>query len=231
MSKVRISTAAKQAIKIYLSLFRYWKILLAVHVVSYLGTEALSWEQDRVLSSGREDLMPIFLVFSGSIVAEIFFTTAWVVVVAHAIRQLLSNSKFESHFIEDFNSALVEATRSLARVLRWLPVFILPAFVKFIRLSFVPFVVIDQPAYKRGEVDALNESERLAKRHFWKVLLVLILTLALPSLPSIAFQSENISLASRPLLSITWSVFEFFASLISTAFLFCFYRELKNAYL
>lgn len=228
MKKIKLVKAFKDSIAIYPKLFSYWKILIAVHILSFLATEAFSWEQDRVLGSGREELMPIFLIFAGSILVEIVFTTAWVIAVTHAVRSIESKKNFETNVFQDFNAALIEATRSLARVLRWIPVFIVPGLVKFIRLTFVPFIVVDQPAYKRGSIDALNESERLIKTHFWKILFALVLALGLPSLPGLFLEGENISLASRPSLSITWSVFEFFTSLLATVFLFSIYRQLAT---
>ncbi len=227
-SKIGIIRAGRSAVQIYPRLLTYWKLLAFVHIASYLASEALAWQQEAVLQSGKEDLPAIFAVFAGSALVDIFFATAWIIVVARTAQAVLINREASAGLFSDLNSALIESTRSMARSLRWLPVFAVPGLVKFVRLTFVPFVVVDQAAYKEGSVDALNESERLTKNRFWKVVIALVISTVLPSVPALLFHAENISLASQPGLSITWSVFEFFTSLLATAFLYCLYRQLVS---
>jgi hypothetical protein len=224
--KVKLTAAVKDSIRMYPKLLKYWPLLVAVHVLGYLGSELFSWQQEEVLSSGREDLLPIIAVFSGAVIIDIVFTTAWIIAVVSTAHAVASDR--ESRFFSYLNQALIESVRSLARMLRWFPLFIIPGIVKFIRLTFVPYVVADDPVYHEGSVDALDRSEALVKRRFWLVLFALLLSTLLPALPSLVFQGENISLASRPGLSITWSVFEFFTGLLATAFMFCVYRQLAN---
>ncbi len=214
--------------RLYPQLFQFWPLLVAVHVASFLASEFMTWLQEAVLQSGREDLPAIFTVFAGSALLDILFATAWIIAVIRTVQAVVSQRPISSGIFTDFNSALIESIRSLARALRWLPVFGIPGVVKFVRLTFVPFVVADLSAYKKGSIDALNESERLTKNRFWFVVLALGLSAALPSVPGLLFHSENISLASHPGLSITWSVFEFFTSLLATAFLYCVYRQLVS---
>ena len=228
LHKVGIWAAGKSAFRLYPRLFAHWKILLAVHAASYLASEVLTWQQEVVLQSGREDLPAIFAVFAGSAVVDILFATAWIITVARAAQSVLSNRQLTNGILSDLNAALIESTRAMARALRWLPLFVIPGLVKFVRLTFVPFVVVDHAAYKEGSVDALNESERLSKKHFWLVLIAIIIYGVLPSVPGLLLHAENISLASQPGLSITWSVFEFFVSLLATAFLYCLYRQLQQ---
>jgi hypothetical protein len=226
--KTGILTAARSAFQLYPRLLGYWKLLVVVHITSYLASEALAWQQESVLQSGREDLPAIFAVFAGSMLVNILFATAWIIAVVRTAQAVLTQRDSTSGFFTDLNRALIESVRSLARSLRWLPVFIIPGLIKFVRLTFVPFIVVDQAAYKEGSVDALNESERLTKKRFWFVLFALLISAVLPSVPGLLFHAENISLASRPIASITWSVFEFFTSLLATAFLYCLYRQLVS---
>lgn len=228
MSKAKISVAAVEALSLYPKTLKLWPALVFVHILAYLSSELFSWQREEVLSSGREELLPIISVFTGAILTDIVFTTAWILVVIRAILTLRSAQKYERSFLGDLNSALIESTRALARMIRWFPIFIIPGIVKFIRLTFVPFVVIDEPRYQQGAIDALNRSERLVKQRFWLVVLALFLSSLVPAFPSLLFQGENISLASRPVASITLSVFEFFTGLLATIFLYCFYRQLVN---
>lgn len=226
--RVSLRSALREAFAIYPKLFRYWPLLAAVHLAGFLSSEIAISQQEEVLQSGRENLPAIFMVFAGSAVVDILFATAWIVAVVHTIQAVLNNGSVAPDILKNLNAALIESVRALARSLRWLPVLIIPAVVKFVRLTFVPFIVADQAAYKEGAIDALNESERITKRRFWLILIALLLCAALPGIPALLLHAEHISLASRPGLSITWSVFEFFTSLLATAFLFCLYRQLVS---
>lgn len=221
-----IIQASRTAIGLYPMLFRHWRLLVVIHIVSFFASEVLTWQQEVVLQSGRENLPAIFAVFAGSALVDILIATTWIIIVARTIQAVLSERSVTNRIFSDLNAALIESVRAMARALKWLPVFVIPGLIKFVRLTFVPFVVVDQAAYKEGSVDALDESERLTKKRFWIVLIAIVISGVLPSVPSLLFHAENISLASRPGLSITWSVFEFFTSLLATAFMFCLYRQL-----
>jgi hypothetical protein len=53
--------------------------------------------------------------------------------------------------------------------------------MKWLKLSLVPFVVMLDPAYERGEKDALKESEALATGKFWILLFAFVLmTIVVP---------------------------------------------------
>lgn len=68
----------------------------------------------------------------------------------------------------------LESIRVAARVLLWILVFIIPGIIKQIRLSFVPFIVLLNPAYARGDIDALAESETRVKGHTWILFFVML---------------------------------------------------------
>lgn len=225
MSKPKIQLAALESLRVYPKLLRHFPLLALVHIISYLGAEMVTWQKEEVLSSGKENLLALFSIFAGAFITDIVFSTIWIIAVVRLIQKTSFSSSHSKKFISDLNYALIESIRALARMLRWLPLFILPGLIKLVRLSFVPFIVVDDPHYQKGSIDALNRSEELVKRHFWLVLFALLLSTLLPAVPGIVFQGENISLASTPMASITWSVFEFFTSLLATTFLYSFYRQ------
>ncbi len=76
----------------------------------------------------------------------------------------------------------MESIRVAAHVLLWLIVFIIPGIIKQIRFSFVPFIVLLNPAYAQGEIDALKESENRIKGHTWPLFFVLTLSVAFDAL-------------------------------------------------
>ena len=60
-------------------------------------------------------------------------------------------------------SFTLESLRSLGWVLLFLPLLIIPGLIKYLQYLFVPYVVLCDPKYQAGEVDALAQSARLMK--------------------------------------------------------------------
>jgi hypothetical protein len=57
----------------------------------------------------------------------------------------------------------LESLRALGLTLLYLPLLIIPGLIKYVQFLFVPFVVLCDRKYQRGQVDALAESKRLTK--------------------------------------------------------------------
>lgn len=72
-----------------------------------------------------------------------------------------------------------ESLRAIAVTLLWTMALILPGIFKYIRYFFVPYVVIADPAYERGERDALKYSDQLVKGSTWILFLVIIVLFGL----------------------------------------------------
>lgn len=69
----------------------------------------------------------------------------------------------------------VEGLRMTAYVILWSVAFVIPGIYKQVRYLFVPFVVLLDPHYQKGEVDALERSAELTKGVFgWLLGLFLI---------------------------------------------------------
>ncbi len=64
---------------------------------------------------------------------------------------------------KEFKPLTIENIRSLARMLLWSLLLLLPGLYQLIKLSFVSFVVLFDPRYRSGAVDALDESGQLTK--------------------------------------------------------------------
>lgn len=69
----------------------------------------------------------------------------------------------------------IESLRSLGVALIWFLLLIVPGVIKYIRYLFVPYIVVADPDYEAGRVDALNESERLSKGFFWPLLVIILI--------------------------------------------------------
>ena len=65
----------------------------------------------------------------------------------------------------EFSLIMIESLRSLAAVLWRIPLLILPALWELVRLVPVPYIVMFDSAYRRGEVDVLKASRSFFRRH------------------------------------------------------------------
>ena len=117
----------------------------------------------------------------GSLVVSVLspVVASLLVIYGDRLRDKVTLADFLHKFI---NAALIEQVRSLGKILSWSLLLIFPAFIKFLQLSFVTFVVALDPEYWRGSRDALIASTRTANRHLLSTSLWLLLLGLLPAL-------------------------------------------------
>ncbi len=70
---------------------------------------------------------------------------------------------------EKFELALIETLRAWGKTFLWCFVFIIPGLFKYIYYLLSPFVVFFSKKYEDGQVDALELSEKIAKKFFWRL--------------------------------------------------------------
>ncbi len=76
---------------------------------------------------------------------------------------------------EKFELSLIETLRAWGKTFLWCFLFILPGLIKFTYYLMAPFVVLFSKRYAAGEVDALDYSEELSKKFWWRLNLWLTL--------------------------------------------------------
>lgn len=96
----------------------------------------------------------------------------------------------------------LEGLRALGWILLWSLLFLLPGIYKYVRYSFVNAVVLLDPDYMSGKVDALEESHRLTEA-IWIQLLLLILVGGV-GVVFLEFQKEKYPAFAAPSLWFIW---------------------------
>jgi hypothetical protein len=71
-------------------------------------------------------------------------------------------------------SFFAEYLRMLAKILRWGILFLIPGFVRYAQLIFVPYIALFSKRYRNGEVDALQLSTSLVKGRLWTIMGILL---------------------------------------------------------
>ena len=79
------------------------------------------------------------------------------------IFSLIKKSENPWLFVRNFSQNLIEAMRAWGKSFMWSFLLIIPGIIKFAQYFFVPFVVCFDPNYQRGQVDALEQSQKISK--------------------------------------------------------------------
>jgi hypothetical protein len=121
-----------------------------------------------------------------------------------------------------WSQALREQMRATGSSLLWGLLFVIPGFIRYFQLLFVPMVTLAHPQYQSGDLDALKTSRKLVHQHWLKLLFLtflfaLVLPLMLSGFDEQKLFSENLvsavllsmleTLLSLVFLSVLWSFF------------------------
>jgi hypothetical protein len=102
------------------------------------------------------------------------------------IFSILTKSTLPFQFMKNFELALIEVLRAWGKSFLWSFLLIIPGLIRFAQYFFVPFVVCFDPAYQRGEVDALTRSQEISRgRTLWLIALLFLFDAALPLILSL----------------------------------------------
>lgn len=113
---------------------------------------------------------------------DLFEGVALILILSWGIPKVrdLTEAHFQQHPFQDnyLNSFLAEYLRLLANVLLWGLLLIIPGFLRYCRLIFVPYVALFARPYREGKVDALDLAAQLTKGRYKWILLLLLSTTA-----------------------------------------------------
>lgn len=176
-------------------LFRSFKIkpvffillLLLTAVSSQLMNSANVKLQEMIMS--REGISSEIWIYAGLQIVLTFLTEAIVFMAAVLTLSSFSQSRL---FWTHLNQLLIENLRSWGKILLGFICFIVPGLILFLRYLLVPFVVLFDPSYEQGQVDALEQSRNLySALTLPQWLALLALKLALPIAIALGFEEIN----------------------------------------
>lgn len=130
--------------------------------------------------------------------------------------------------IRNIDFAFRESLRAFGKSILWGFLLIIPGIYKAMKLSLTTFVVCLDPAYRKGEKDALQESELLTQGNLLKVFgLFCLFGVFIPLISSSlsAYKSFESSLSTAFALS---ALDAFFFLAWNTSLLFIFFKKLNK---
>ena len=210
---------------------RQWPLLVTLHILGFALEQILDQSQNQALSIGRENWSVLLPIFAGSAITELIMTNLWLIVVVITVREDLKDHSLVQAFeaiVDYFNATAIESVRAFASVLRWVPALLFPAFVRYIQLIFVPYIVVGIPAYREGKIDALACSRAISRGYFWLLTISLVLTLSIPYFLGNLVHGGNDSIFQNPGPALVWGILTLFINLYCTLFLFSIFEKLAT---
>ncbi len=129
-------------------------------------------------------------------------------------------------FASRLNLLFIESLRALGKTFSWSFLFIFPGLYKWVCYTFVPFVVMFDPDYQSGRVDALESSTQKVRFSFWKI--SLILTGFSVVVPLLFLSLDDYSVFwNTPLESLCLHIFKFGLTVLMASLLFRIWEK-KN---
>ncbi len=158
-------------------------IFLAV-LVSTLIDQALNKQIEIVIRSPDGLSNMIWLWGIASLASSLFFPLIITLLCSYTLVGF-PLSKLQL-LTEKFELVLIETLRAWGKTFLWCFIFIIPGLIKYTYYILSPFVVLFSKKYHDGEVDALEYSEILTKKFWWRLnIWIALFYLALPLILSI----------------------------------------------
>lgn len=215
----------------YLGLLRrFWVWLLALGILSLIFDE-LTMQIQRQLEQLDSPPMSLQLLLVLAALLWGLLTNAILVILASVgMEDSITRGGPTSALAVTHKNLVpltIELMRALGVSLCWSVLLIVPGVIKYIRFTFVPYIVLFDPAYQRGEVDALEKSERLARGRTWGLLLVMLAFMMFLLILNVLDQTFTQSFMENPVGTVLTQVFSQLGSLYFAVFLFAIYKSLN----
>ncbi len=206
-------------------------MLVSIHLAREVSLQLLNYVGARFQASGREETASLVLLVALNFFFEILWSAVWSFVLISATRAAIRDEPFWSErSATDFNQLLIEGVRSMASVVFRLPFLVVPGLIEILRLLFVPHVVLLEPLYAKGRVDALDRSRAAIRSKWGLVLLVTLVSLSLSLAVSLVTQGErgDAWLWEAPGLFFLSALLTLFINLVYEVFLVAVFLRLNH---
>lgn len=202
---------------------RSWFILLATHIGCEISHQYFTFITKRLAEHSSTAQIPATL---GDICVSLIEFVVLIMLIPQRVIELDHHrpaGSFWEFTFKHTKDVSVESIRSLAVSLLWFFLLIVPGVVKYVRYFFVPYVVVADPDYQKGQIDALEESERLVKGISWPLFIVIVI------LTVVEFQQQSLREKHLFISAPFWSMIEnvgFFAvNYYTNVWLFVLYQQ------
>jgi hypothetical protein len=224
----------RQALHISLRCFtpvlrRFWPWFITLAIIS-IGVEEYSYQFQRAIEG--LDSPPMLLV-AGVLFASLFWEVssgALVILLASlGTRDVLHQQKSSPTRLmtTTMMPLTIETLRSLGWALLWSFALLIPGLIRYIQYSFVPYIVLFDPRYENGELDALEHSRYLIRGHTGAIAGLIALYFVL--LSGFSLLVTGSSIFKNPVATLCSHGLYQLLSLMLSIFLYATYESLNQA--
>jgi len=141
-------------------------IFLAV-LVAALIDQSLNRKIELVIKSPEGLSNMIWIWGIASLASSLFFPLLISMLCSYTLSMAFTSKR--TLMKDKFELALIETLRSWGKTFLWCFVFIIPGLIKYTYYLMAPFVVMFSKEYEQGNVDALELSEKISKKFWWRL--------------------------------------------------------------
>lgn len=184
-----LKKATRQSSQLWVPLFLQSFIpLILLAVMDFLSDQMVEQLTSILKSHPHEELVITPVITLIQMTLYLFTSSVWLIVITRTLRSLhhieppsalevssdrLPQKQLEMpSFLIELNQLLIEQVRVFAAIIWRLPLLLVPAAIEFVRLCFVPMIVLIDGDYQKRRVDPLIESRKLSRGH-WTILSLL----------------------------------------------------------
>ncbi|MGE0631733.1 MAG: hypothetical protein AB7O96_04965 [Pseudobdellovibrionaceae bacterium] len=174
----------------------------------------------------RDSSSAIWPLGAISFIVSLLWPLLLLLVIAHAA----SDSPHSPWTLirSSFEQVCIESLRSWGKTLFWSLLLIAPGIVRYIQLLFVPLIVLFDPNYSAGTIDALGRSTSLVNRNFLRVLGFIVLFSILIPLGVTSLTADYKDLIETPISGLFLTGLDVVISVIAMAALLRLYWKLSK---
>lgn len=216
--------ALKDSYKLFTPFIKNNIVLLGI---LFLGCEVMQHYFLIVMQATKEVQSFNFVAIMGQMTTSLLEFVVLTILVPLRIIEAQSLTKFNQESFISFSqrhmmALTTESLRSLAVVLMWSLLLIIPGLFKYLRYSFVPYVVVADAEYQNGKRDALEYSNALVKGYTLQIFVIFAILLAQES--ARGWARENFSIVHWPIEALIIGVIFFMMNVFANILLFRIYQ-------
>jgi hypothetical protein len=207
-----------------------WPLFLLLHAAYFAAEQYFRFAEEVASQRASESLGLLAANASLAVSFDLFWYSAFFALTVKACSDLKAQRQTPPGevLIRYLNPLVIENIRVLARVIFWLPFLVLPALYNYVRLFFVSFVVVEEPLYEMGQLNAFNRSREVSRGRAGLTLIATLTSLALAPLLSTLITGGETAIWHNPVRALLAMPVIVLVNVWSILFLFSIFKALTG---
>ena len=203
-------------------LTQFFVILLALQLINFFFNQTMVYLQEARMAYKEDFFVPLIILLAlVGFLVQSAVKVVWTLVVC---RFFIGKEDVGSYIRNYCEQGLIESLRAFMKSVLFGFLFVIPGIIKMIRYQFVVLVVATDDSYQKRQVDALKESEQMAKGKTWPLLFLLVLF----SILSLLATSDKL-ITDSPLTVLGAEAGAFCINVFEALYMYLLFNDLRSA--